>query len=64
MVRHSHDVIRHTSDTVVKTMIKGLKAALGAVAVGLLAGTSLAHAQSADDELVKKARMLRAWGTV
>lgn len=54
MVLQSHDVIRHTSDTVVKTMIKGLKTALGAVTVGLLAGTTLAHAQSTDDELVKK----------
>lgn len=62
MVRQSHDVIRHTSDTVVKTMIKGLKAALGAVTVGLLAGTSLAHAQSTDDELVKKGEYVARLG--
>ncbi len=35
-------------------MINRLKAALGAVAVGLLAGTSLAHAQNADEDLIKK----------
>ncbi|MBS0960164.1 c-type cytochrome [Acetobacter thailandicus] len=43
-------------------MIKGLKAALGTVFVGLLAGTSLAHAQSTDGELIKKGEYLARLG--
>ena len=43
-------------------MIKGLKAALGAVTVGLLAGTSLAHAQGADEDLIKKGEYVARLG--
>lgn len=43
-------------------MINRLKAALGAVAVGLLAGTSLAHAQNADEDLIKKGEYVARLG--
>ena len=43
-------------------MMNRLKAALGAVTVGLLAGTSLAHAQGADEDLIKKGEYVARLG--
>jgi mono/diheme cytochrome c family protein len=43
-------------------MMNRLKAALGAVTVGLLAGTSLAHAQDADADLIKQGEYVARLG--
>ena len=43
-------------------MMNRLKAALGAVTVGLLAGTSLAHAQGAEEDLIKKGEYVARLG--
>ncbi|QEO16984.1 c-type cytochrome [Acetobacter vaccinii] len=43
-------------------MMKRLKAALGAVTVGLLAGTSLAHAQGTEEDLIKRGEYIARLG--